>query len=70
MNRENHSKLGRRGFLQGVAAVTGAISLSSPLGAGDDPIVQSGAAQVTQPAGTADVRSLPAPEAGYQSCST
>jgi hypothetical protein len=67
MSDETHSKLGRRGFLQGFAAVTGAISLSSPSVAGDDPTAQSNAAQIIWRAGTADAPRLPAPEAGYQS---
>jgi len=61
MSYETHNRLGRRGFLQGFAAVTGAISLSSPSAAGVDD------AQATRPAGASDFRSLPAPEAGYQS---
>jgi hypothetical protein len=61
MSHETHNRLGRRGCLQGFAAVTGAISLSTPSVAGVDD------GQVTQPAEARDIRSLPAPEAGYQS---
>ena len=67
MSDKTHSKLGRRGFLQGFAAVTGAISLSSPSVAGDDPSAQSDAAPIIRRAGTVAAPSLPAPEAGYQS---
>jgi gluconate 2-dehydrogenase gamma chain len=67
MSHETHSKLGRRGFLQGFAAVTGAISLSSTSAADVAPIVQPGSAQTAQPAGATEARNLPTPEAGYQS---
>jgi gluconate 2-dehydrogenase gamma chain len=61
MSHETHNRLGRRGFLQGVAAVTGAISLSSPSVAGAED------AEVSRSDEASDFRSLPAPEAGYQS---
>ncbi|RZN33738.1 gluconate 2-dehydrogenase subunit 3 family protein [Bradyrhizobium sp. Leo121] len=61
MSHKTNSKLGRRGFLQGIAAVTGAVSLSSAsvAGADDTDVVRSG--------GASEPGSLPAPEAGYQS---
>ncbi|WLB56572.1 gluconate 2-dehydrogenase subunit 3 family protein [Bradyrhizobium japonicum] len=59
MNDNAHNKFGRRGFLQGVAAVTGALSLSPPSTAG--------AGHGMPAAGASDFRSLPVPESGYQS---
>ena len=70
MSYETHSKVGRRGFLQGVAVVTGAISLSSPSVSSPSVAGAEGAqvtAQATQPTDANDVRSLPTPEVGYQS---
>ena len=61
MSNDNRIGLGRRGFLQGVAVVTGAVSLAVPS------IATAEDAQITQSAGSGDFRKLPPPEAGYQS---
>jgi gluconate 2-dehydrogenase gamma chain len=69
MSRKSDARLGRRGFLKGVAAATGAAPLAPQLFvagglAGAAIVAQSGAAPaVAEPAAP----SLPAPEAGYQS---
>jgi gluconate 2-dehydrogenase gamma chain len=55
------SKLGRRGFLEGVAAIAGAISLSTPSVAEDSEV------HATPSAKASDVQCFPGPEAGYLS---
>src|SRR5260370_6571551 len=56
-----HSKLGRRGFLGGAAAIAGAISLSTPSIAEDSEV------HATPSAKASDVHCLPESEAGYLS---
>jgi gluconate 2-dehydrogenase gamma chain len=73
MSEHINAKLGRRSFLQGVAAATGAVSLSSPplpaaVGlAGIGAIIQPGGARAEAPSEGASTRNLLLPEAGYQS---
>src|SRR5215470_3421753 len=72
MSNEVKGKLGRRGFLQGAAVATGAVSLAPTLPAalgvaGIDAMTRSGEARAAESASAESARSLPQPEAGYQS---
>jgi gluconate 2-dehydrogenase gamma chain len=73
MSKRFNSKVGRRNLLQGVAAITGAVSLSSSPSlaavgvAGVGAIIQSSGAHAQESLGGTRTRNLPVPEAGYQS---
>ncbi|QIO32423.1 gluconate 2-dehydrogenase subunit 3 family protein [Bradyrhizobium sp. 1(2017)] len=62
MGVDNRIELGRRGFLRGVAAVTGTVSLGSPSATAAEGEI--GAAPTPEPGG---MQKLSAPAAGYQS---
>src|SRR5262249_15310554 len=72
MKNEVNGKLGRRGFLQGVAAATGAVSLTPTLPAavgvaGIGAMTGSVEAHAAESPAAESARNLPLPEAGYQS---
>jgi gluconate 2-dehydrogenase gamma chain len=61
MDHENDDRLGRRASLQGVAAITGTLSLLSP------PTPRAQDTRAIRSAGADEFRGLPAPEVGYRS---
>jgi hypothetical protein len=72
MSSKIDTKLGRRGFLKGMAAATGAVPLPQRLPiavgvTGVAAVAQSGTARAEESANAAGTSNLPAPEGGYQS---
>jgi gluconate 2-dehydrogenase gamma chain len=72
MSSKIDTELGRRGFLKGVAAATGAVPFPARLPiavglTGVAAVAQSGTARAAESASGAGASNLPPPEAGYQS---